>query len=165
MVASLPTTRNGTDDDRRALDAARGRLQPLGADLAALIDRDTDAYDRVVSAYRRPKATDAEKAERTEAIQAALAGAVETPLAMLRATRAAAADAVAVARHGSRSAGSDVIVATELLRAAANGAFANVDINLGSLADTARAAGARDEARRLTEATLGDAAAARAALG
>lgn len=165
MVSALQKTRNGTADDRRALDAARARLQPMGAELAALIDRDTAAYDRVIAAYRLPKNTDAEKAQRKEAIQRGLAGAVETPLAMLRAIRAAAADAIVVARHGSGSAGSDVIVATELLRAAANGALANVEINLGALADRARASAARDEASRLREETLGDATAARAALG
>jgi formiminotetrahydrofolate cyclodeaminase len=165
MVSGLPKTRNGTEEDRRALDAARSRLEPLGAELATLVDRDTAAYDRVVGAYRLPKNTEAEKGQRKEAIQSALQGAIETPLAMLRAIAAAAADAAVVARHGSASAGSDVIVAAELLGAAAHGALANVEINLGSLADKTRAAALRDEAGRLVDKATADAASAREAAG
>ena len=51
-----------------------------------------------MAAYRLPKATDEEKAARTQAIQAALRGATEVPLETLR----ACADALAHARVGRR---------------------------------------------------------------
>jgi glutamate formiminotransferase/formiminotetrahydrofolate cyclodeaminase len=164
MVASLPKTRGGFTEDRTALDTARRRLVPLAAELAALVDRDAEAYDEVVAAYRLPKGTEGEKAARTQAIQRALAGAIDTPLAMLRAARGAAAEAVVVARHGNPSAASDVTVALELLRAASNGALVNVEINLGGLGDQARASRARDEAARLHSDTESDIAGARAAV-
>jgi glutamate formiminotransferase/formiminotetrahydrofolate cyclodeaminase len=165
MVASLPKTRNGSDADRAALASAIDALRPAAAELAALIDRDADAYDRVVSAFRLPKSTDAEKAARRDAIQQETLGAIDTPMAMLSAAHVAARAAVVVARHGNASAASDVKVAAALLDAAAAGAYENVAINLSGLTDKASAEALGGEAKRLWEAIGADTAVARAALG
>ncbi|MGH9313008.1 MAG: cyclodeaminase/cyclohydrolase family protein [Vicinamibacterales bacterium] len=164
MVASLPKTRHGSLEDRSALSDAREALSPAARELASLVDRDTEAYDRVVAAYRLPKGADAEKASRREAIQDAMRGAIDTPLAMLRAVHTAARAAVAVARHGSPSAASDVIVAAALLDAAAGGAYANVAINLGGFEDASQGSGLAREARTLREAVGAETATARAAV-
>jgi formiminotetrahydrofolate cyclodeaminase len=164
MVASLPKTRHGSQEDRSALSEARETLSPAARELASLIDLDTEAYDRVVSAYRLPKSTDAEKAQRREAIQRMMRGAIDTPLAMLRAAHTAARAAVIVARHGNPSASSDVIVATALLDAAATGAYANVTINLGGFEDGAEGSALAREARTLKEAIGAEAATARATI-
>ena len=58
MVASLPKTRHGSVEDRSALTDAREALSPAARELAGLVDRDAEAYDRVVAAYRLPKGTD-----------------------------------------------------------------------------------------------------------
>jgi formiminotetrahydrofolate cyclodeaminase len=161
MVASLPKTRNGTDEDRRALEGAVEALRPAAAELAALIDRDSQAYDRVVASFRLPKTTDTDKAARREAIQEATRGAIDTPMAMLRAAHAAARAALVVARHGNPSAASDVKVAAALLDAAAAGAYENVAINLSGLTDKASAEVLEREATGLMEAVRTDTAAAR----
>jgi formiminotetrahydrofolate cyclodeaminase len=163
MVASLPKTRHGSDEDRAALSDAKAALSPAARELADLVDRDADAYDVVVAAYRLPKSSDAEKAARRQAIQRGMRGAIDTPLAMLRAIHTAARSAVAVARHGNTSAASDVIVAAALLDAAASGAYANVTINLGGLEDAEQESGLGREARTLREAVGAEAATARAA--
>jgi glutamate formiminotransferase/formiminotetrahydrofolate cyclodeaminase len=163
MVASLPKTRHGSPEDRSALSDARDALSPAARELAELVDRDAAAYDAVVAAYRLPKSTDTEKAARRQAIQRGMQGAIDTPLAMLRAIHTAARAAVAVARYGNPSASSDVIVAAGLLDAAASGAYANVTINLGGLDDSAQEAGLAREARTLREAIGAEAASARAA--
>jgi glutamate formiminotransferase/formiminotetrahydrofolate cyclodeaminase len=163
MVASLPKTRTGSLEDRSALSDAREALSPAARELAGLVDRDAAAYDGVVAAYRLPKGTDTEKAARRAAIQRGMRGAIETPLAMLRAIHTAARAAVAVARHGNPSASSDVIVAAALLDAAASGAYANVTINLGGLEDGGQEAGLAREAKTLRDAIGAEAAAARAA--
>jgi formiminotetrahydrofolate cyclodeaminase len=164
MVASLPKTRHGTDEDRNALSGAVEALRPAAAELAALVDRDADAYDRVVAAFRLPKATDADKAARRDAIQAATRGAIDTPLAMLRTAHAAARAAVVVARHGNTSAASDVRVAAALLDAAAAGAYENVAINLSGLTDKASGDALGGEAKRLMDAINAGTLAARDAL-
>jgi len=105
----------------------------------------------VMAAYRLPKASDEEKAARTRAIQAALRGATEIPLETLRACAHALEHARVVADCGNRSAESDVGVAFGLLRAAANGAAANVRSNLGGLKDEAFKAATEAETARLLE--------------
>ena len=88
-----------------------------------------------MAAYRRPKATDEEKAGRTAAIQAALKVATAAPLDVMRSCAAALEQAVVVASIGNPSASSDVLVGIELLVAGLKGAKANVEINLGSIKD------------------------------
>jgi formiminotetrahydrofolate cyclodeaminase len=102
-----------------------------------LIDRDASAYDLVIAAFRKPKGTDEEKAERKAAIQEATREATEVPLETIRACVSALRAGRAAATHGNPSAASDVKVGYRLLLAAAEGARDNVEINLGGLTDTA----------------------------
>jgi methenyltetrahydrofolate cyclohydrolase len=144
MVAGLPKTRTNTDEARAALDRARAALAPLRATLEACADRDAEAFDAVMAAYRLPKANDGEKADRKAAIARAMRGATEVPLETLRLAAQALDLAETVAQHGNPSASSDAGVAAGLLHAACEGAAANVRINLGSWSDEdfrARAAG------------------------
>ena len=140
MVASLPKTRTNAPDERTALDAAHAELVPLRATLTSLIDRDADAYDLVVAAFRNPKATDDEKAARKAAIQDATRVATEIPLETMQACAALRRIAAVVAATGNPNAASDVYVATLLAEAAMKGARSNVDINLGGISDPSIAA-------------------------
>jgi formiminotetrahydrofolate cyclodeaminase len=135
MVARMPKTKTSPEADRQPLDAAADQLLPLASELRGLVDRDTEAYDEVVGAYRMPKSTDAEKGARRDAIQRAMRSAIEAPLAVMRACRSGLEHAETVRLHGNPNAASDVTVAKELLRAALSGARANVDINLSSMTD------------------------------
>ncbi|MGH9217998.1 MAG: cyclodeaminase/cyclohydrolase family protein, partial [Vicinamibacterales bacterium] len=130
MVTGLAKSKNNTDEEKAALAGARAVLVPLTTRLTELADADAQAFDRVMAAYRLPKASDDEKAARTRAIQSALQGATVVPLDTLRACAHALAHARVVAEHGNASAASDAGVAIGLLRAAAAGADANVQINL-----------------------------------
>jgi formiminotetrahydrofolate cyclodeaminase len=121
----------------------------LALQLERLIDRDTEAYDLVVGAYRLPKTTDEEKAARTAAIQAALKAATEAPLEVMRRCREALTLAPVVGSLGNANASSDVKVAVGLLRAGFDGARENVDINLGSVKDASYVQRVRDESMAL----------------
>lgn len=149
MVAGMHRTRNGTDEDRSVLDRARESLEHLTDHAVQLVDDDSAAYDAVVAAYRRPRATDEERAERQQAIQAALRGAVEVPLEVMRSCRAGLAAALDVAHRGNPSAASDVGVAVELLGAASRSAALNVRINLPNLSDPGFVSGVGNEATHL----------------
>jgi formiminotetrahydrofolate cyclodeaminase len=107
----------------------------LADELKALVDRDSDAYEQVMAAYRRPKGTDDEKRARSAAIQEAMRGATAAPLDVMRACAAAAEQGVVVAAMGNPSASSDAAVGFELLGAGLRGAQLNVEINLGSIKD------------------------------
>lgn len=148
MVAGLPR-RPADDRGETDLREARTAAERLSEELQLLIDRDSEAYGAVVSAYKLPKATDDEKRIRSARIQQALAEAIEIPLDIMRRCAEAIAAAVPVAAHGNRNAWSDVRVALELLQAGLRGALANVEINLESLKDGTREALVRAEAERL----------------
>jgi len=152
MVAGLPKTRTNAPEERTALQDASNQIAALREHLAAAIDADTAAYDRVVAAYRMPKASSDEQAARQAAIQAALRGATDVPLDVMRWSTRALEHAVAVARHGLSSAASDVSVGVALLKAGATGARLNVDVNVGSVKDLSYADAVRSETQQLSEA-------------
>jgi methenyltetrahydrofolate cyclohydrolase len=163
MVAGLPKTRTGSDEDRSALTTAGGVLAELRKGLTEAIDADAAAYDQVVAAYKMPKASPDEQAARKTAIQQALRGATEVPRGVVRLSAAALDQAIAVATHGHRAAASDVGVAVALLRAGARGARLNVEINIDSLSDAPYAGEVAADIARLGEdvARAADAADAR----
>lgn len=160
MVTGLAKSRNNTDEEKALLAGARAALGPIAAQLARLADADSIAFDSVMAAYRLPKATDGDKAARTMAIQEAMRGATAVPLETLRACAGAIAHGRTVAEHGNRSASSDVGVAIGLLKAAADGAAANVRINLTSLKDESFRGTTETETVRLLDAATTRAAAA-----
>jgi len=152
MVAGLPKTKSGIPEERATLDAARVELLQLERALADLIDRDADAYDLVVAAYRRPKATDADKAARSQAIQDAMRVATEVPAETVRLAARGMALAKVVADAGNPSATSDIAVGVHLMMTASQGAMLNVGANIGSLKDAAVAARIASEVRDAVKA-------------
>jgi methenyltetrahydrofolate cyclohydrolase len=155
MVAAMPNNRASTADDVSLLQAAGTLCGALSDALLDLVDRDSDAYDAVMAAYRLPKASDEEKAVRKAGIEAAMKTAAETPLDTMRRAAEALETAAVVGRFGNANASSDVVVAIELLLAAARGARANVEINLESLDDAAYVERLREEVARLDRRCTG----------
>jgi formiminotetrahydrofolate cyclodeaminase len=154
MVASLPNTRSGSNEERVSLAAVVPTLTVLRTELAAAIDADTAAYDGVVAAYKLAKSTDEEKTARSAAIQRALKAATDVPLTIMRLSARALDAAGVVAAHGNRNAASDIGVAIALLRAGLDGARLNVNINVGSIKDAEYTRRVAEEVERLAvEAT------------
>lgn len=149
MVANLPKPQATSEEDLAALQRAGARCTDLALQLERLVDKDTDAYDLVVGAYRMPKATDEEKAARTAGIQTALKAATDAPLEVMRRCAEALGFADAVGRLGNANAASDVKVAVALLGAGLAGAHENVEINLGSVKDAGYTQRVRDESAAL----------------
>jgi methenyltetrahydrofolate cyclohydrolase len=164
MVAGLSKSRTGGEEGRVALAEAGAALASVRDRLAALAETDAEAFDGVMAAYRLPKSTDEEKTARNAAIQQGLKAATTTPLDTLRVAAEAMHLAVSVATHGSRAAASDVGVAVSLLEAAAEGATANVLINLESLGDEAFKASATADVDEINARLKTETDAARAQL-
>jgi formiminotetrahydrofolate cyclodeaminase len=148
MVAGLPKTRTGSDEEHTALASSVRALTGLGRQLADAIDGDAAAYERVVAAYKLPKASDQEQQARKAAIQGALRAATDVPLGVMRLSADALEEAKTIAAHGHRSAASDVGVALALLRAGLHGARLNVEINLTGNTDDAYTRAVREELER-----------------
>ena len=104
---------------------------------AAARPLDEAAYERVVTASALPKGTVDEKRARTLALQAALTGAAEAPLA----AAGLSAEGIALAERanalGNTHLVSDVECALHFFRAALAGSVANVRINHHFIKDTA----------------------------
>ena len=124
----------------------------LRAQAVQLAADDAAAFGAVTDAYKLPKDTDADKAARTEAIQAALVGAADVPLR----TAAVAASVIDLAGRIMDGANvnvlSDVAVAAASARAALDAAVINVEINLGAMKDPARVDALRAELDKHTAA-------------
>jgi formiminotetrahydrofolate cyclodeaminase len=147
MVASMPQTRSGSDDDRRSLDEARRTAEAEGAQLRVLVDEDAAAFDAVIAARRLPKATDDEKARRQEAIASAFQHASDVPMRTAAACLAVLRAASLAAAHGNPNARSDAITGAALAWAGLVGALENVRINLESKPDGAAREKVEDLAR------------------
>jgi formiminotetrahydrofolate cyclodeaminase len=137
MTASLTIGRpRFADVDDQAQRIAR-RAAELRQRLARLGEADAEAFDKVSAAYRLPRADDAQKAARSEAIQSALRLAAEVPLETARIS----AEVVEVAEEAAPVLNpaviSDVLVGALLAQAALRSAAVNVEINLASLTDAA----------------------------
>lgn len=165
MVAALPKSKATTAEDAGRLQAAGARAAAIASELEVLVDRDSDAYNQVLAAYKLPKGTDDEKAARSAAIQAGFRAAIAAPLAVMRACAAAAEQGVVVATLGLASASSDVRVGIELLNAALHGAKLNVETNVGSVKDADYLAKVRSDMQEFERAIAHETAAARKIAG
>jgi glutamate formiminotransferase / formiminotetrahydrofolate cyclodeaminase len=137
MVARLTVGKKGMDDVRPRMEEIVAAADEARAKLLELADRDTAAFDEVMAAYAMRKGSDEEKAARSAAIQTAMVGASGVPAEVARAAVSIMPMAVEVIEKGNPTAASDGVVASQLLFAGAEGALANVEINLGSIKDAA----------------------------
>ncbi len=135
MVAALPRTRRNAPEERLALNQVRPALSTSRARLETLADLDAEAFDRLLLSRRLPRSTVAEQAARCDAIAEAAKDATLVPLETARVSADVLALAETVARVGNGAAMSDLLVAIGLVRAAAEGAAANVRVNLDMLDD------------------------------
>ena len=149
LTVGTKTYADVEDDVRASLD----RLAALRARLLALVDEDARAFEPLAAAYRLPKATPEEQAAKNAALQQALVGACDVPLAIMRAVAEVVDETEYLAHHGSRMARSDAGVAAAFARAASDGASLNVYINVASMDDADLAARYREETDALAART------------
>jgi formiminotetrahydrofolate cyclodeaminase len=152
MVCNLTVGREryaDFEDDARSIQATAAELRDR---LQRGIDEDTAAYGAVIAAYRLPRGTDQEKAERTDAIQAATVQAALVPLGLVEASAQVIVLAERALGRTNPNAASDLAVGALLGLAAMDGAAANVEVNLGSIRDEAQKASI---AARLASARAG----------
>ena len=105
----------------------------------SLMDDDATAFEPLAQAYRLPKSTDVEIAEKSRIMELALKSAVQPPLQIMETCVNALPLIRACAERGSVVAVSDAGVAASLCRAALEGASLNVFINTQTMQDRAYA--------------------------
>lgn len=134
MVANL-TTDNNDSGQNQDVDAALKRAADLMAVLEEAVDADTEAFNKVMDAYRLPKQTEEEKKKRSQAIQQALQGAALHPMKVARQCLDVLRLCSWAAAEGNPNALSDAGVAALLAQSGIRGALYNVEINLSSIKD------------------------------
>ena len=137
MVAGLAVGKKGYEDAQEDLRKIEARAAPIQERLMALADEDSAAYELVLQAMRMPKATEAERAVRVDAMQVAYREAAKVPLETVERCVESLELAREVAEKGNRGASTDCGVAVLLAEAATRGASLNVRVNLSSLKDEA----------------------------
>ena len=127
-------------DDQAAVELAQRiarDAEALRLRATDLIQGDMDGFGAVASAYGMPKDTDADKANRRQAIADASIAAAQPPAEVI----AVAARIVELCQEllpiANRNVITDVAAAADAARAAAATARVNVEINLGSVTDEA----------------------------
>ena len=145
MVARLTTGRKAYAGVQGRVAAILAEAEALRATLRRLVDEDAEAYARVSAAYRRPR----EDPGRTRAVDEALVGAAQTPLATARGAVRLIALAREIERLGNKNARSDAKVGEALARAALAGAVENVRVNVQALSEPGLGKSLVEEAERL----------------
>jgi len=158
MVGTLTSGKKGYADMSEAHKDNSVTAQALKDAFLHDIDADTAAFNGIMDAFSLPKKTAADKQARSAAIQAATKVAIEVPLGVLERSVDAIA-AAEIAATGNKNARSDAGVAGLTARAAAEGAYYNVYINLDGFKDldyaqtaTARADAALEQVTRRADA-------------
>jgi formiminotetrahydrofolate cyclodeaminase len=136
MVCHLTIGKKKYADVEPEMKAVLAKSEDLRAVITRLIDRDTDAFNKVMEAFGLPKENDDQKALRSDAIQEATKEATMIPLEVMKHCIDGMALAKIVAEKGNQNSLSDAGVSALLFHAACEGAALNVRINLGGIKDT-----------------------------
>jgi glutamate formiminotransferase/formiminotetrahydrofolate cyclodeaminase len=135
MVANLSAHKRGWDDHWKEFSDVAEKGQALMAELLALVDEDTAAFNRIMDVFSMPKGTAEEKAARAAAMEEATLYAASVPLRTMEASFKALPLALEMAQKGNPASASDAGVAALAAVAAIRGAALNVRINAAGLAD------------------------------
>ena len=149
MVANLSAHKPGWDDRWEEFSRWADKGVKLEAELLHLVDEDTEAFNRIMTAFGMPKNTDEDKRLRSEAIQKATLFAAQVPLETMKASFKAFEICKAMAETGNPNSVSDAGVVALAARAAVLGAGLNVKINASSLKNKAQAEALINEANNL----------------
>lgn len=135
MVANLSSHKAGWDERWEEFSDYAERGQELVSRLLALVDEDTEAFNRIMAVFAMPKTTAEEKAARSAALQSATLYATEVPLKTMKAAYECFEIVKAMAEIGNPNSVSDAGVGALAARSAVLGAELNVKINAAGLKD------------------------------
>ncbi|MCU7496516.1 MAG: cyclodeaminase/cyclohydrolase family protein [Ignavibacteria bacterium] len=133
MVCNLTIGKKKYAGSEAEMLEVRKSLEDFREKFILLAQKDNEAFDRVMDAFKLPKETEEEKAQRVEKIDQATFQAAEVPSEVIRLCNDVLPLIDSVAEKGNQNSLSDAGVAALLLASAVQGAFLNVLINCSSL--------------------------------
>ncbi len=135
MVANLSSHKRGWDDRWEEFSDWAEKGMIYQKQLLALVDEDTNAFNKIMDAFGLPKGSDEEKRARKQAIQDATKYATEVPLKVVEVSYKSMEVMKAMAEIGNPNSVTDAGVGALCARTAVRGALLNVKINAGGLDD------------------------------
>lgn len=150
MVCALTVGKKKYADVQELAVESQKKADDLKARFVDVMDRDTEAFNAVSAVFAMPKDTDEQKAARKAAMQEALKGCTKTPFEMMQLACETLELTRSLVGRLNASAASDLGCSALSLRAAIQGAWLNVLINISGINDEAFAA----EYRKNGEALL-----------
>jgi formiminotetrahydrofolate cyclodeaminase len=149
MVARLTVKKKGFEGVADRMRTIADECDDERYTLLALADKDAEAYQDVMAAYKMPKTTPEEQHAWSVTLQKALERAADIPLEVARRAVYLMSLAEETLTSGNPNAASDALSAATSLHAAALAALANVDINAITFIDKTRQQELADSANAL----------------
>lgn len=137
MVANLSSHKAGWDERWEEFSDYAEAGQGYKDQLLHLVDEDTNAFNKIMDAFKLPKGSDSEKKARKQAIEDASKYAIEVPYKVMENSLKSMEVIKAMAEIGNPNSVSDAGVGALCARTAVMGAFLNVKINASGLDDKA----------------------------
>ncbi|MBT3299146.1 MAG: glutamate formimidoyltransferase [Candidatus Marinimicrobia bacterium] len=135
MVAALTHEKKEMLSSKPEMDSIGSKAQKLKERLSFLVDKDTEAFNKVMSANRLLATTEEEKREKTIAVELANKYAIDIPLETAEKSYRVIELAEMLVEKGNPNSVSDAGVAAEVALAGVRGACMNVLINLPGIKD------------------------------
>lgn len=135
MVANLSSHKKGWDARWEEFSDWAEKGERYKNELLLLVDKDTRAFNQIMTAFGLPKSTEEEKSQRTRAIQEATRFAIEVPFQVMETALGSMEVIRAMADTGNPNSVSDAGVGALCARSAVMGAFLNVKINAAGYDD------------------------------
>jgi formiminotetrahydrofolate cyclodeaminase len=135
MVAGLTIGKQKYEEHEALMQDIAVKAEALRIKLLDIIDRDTEAFDEVADVFKMPKETDDQKSARKKAMQAALKKCTLVPYETMCCSLEALELAESALGKFNSNAASDIGVAALSLKAAAQGAWLNILININGIED------------------------------
>lgn len=135
MVANLSSHKRGWDDRWEEFSQWAEKGKYYHDRLLDMVDRDTEAFNKIMEAFKLPKNTDGDKKIRQKAIQDATKNAIEVPFEVMKLCYESMEVMKGMAETGNPNSVSDAGVGALAAVAGVRGAYLNVQINVDGLDD------------------------------
>jgi formiminotetrahydrofolate cyclodeaminase len=135
MVANLTVGKKNYEDVEEEMKLIVEKADMIRKNMLVNIEKDCEAFDKVMEGFKMPKNTEEEKENRKKTIQEGLITAAEVPLEIAKEAFEIMPIAEIVVEKGNKNAVTDGLVSAMLARTAVLSALLNVKINLASIKD------------------------------
>jgi glutamate formiminotransferase/formiminotetrahydrofolate cyclodeaminase len=135
MVANLSSQKRGWDDRWEEFSEWAEKGKDYFEALLKLVDKDAEAFNQIMSAFKLPKETSEEIAIRKNAIQAATRNAIDVPFSVMKISYQSMEVIEAMAETGNANSVTDAGVGALCAATAVSGAYLNILVNASGFDD------------------------------